>query len=625
MTSLELSNWPHGQMIPGRKENIKRFQQEISNAGSNGKARMFFVDPRLSKNRVSFEFIEDDIREWKEDAKLFPDIATVKRVLSTEVSLSILRCLWNQTIFESDLKLCLKLFLWLKKELDESSATKRRKVMSQIDFIFHIFSLSLEKVYSLKIGYKSIYTGLGKGDIHFDQTETSLRLLMEQWNMKNLVQKSVKSAQALVALSVLTLIERKDHIEGRLDVVKALETLESSSVWSQFYVSHPEKLRRDFIFFLNNVFEMEYIQHANFLIRQKQKKPDSIIAGNHLVTSSTEESVIVLPETTETNKIFIFSSSLQFWSNKLFREEFVKKEKVLLQTVEHFTSTKELRKETFLNEQISDNYKFTLDNSQDKAAAIAATGFSHIMLSEYKPKYVPKFCSEEVFFRNFFSRVYGVLELLFHSVTAVTNAVKLPKNITLTSKVLPPIRLLVGSTNRIKVKAVQSAVEKICIHKKIYGTLDSIEIEGKKVPSGVSLQPIGDEETRRGALNRCKALSQCVSPDDNNYRTILVGIEGGIKETNEGYECFAFVCIGGGLGAGRSEYIVTRSASFPVPPKVCRRLEAGLELGPAVDEVYGTIGVGKHDGLVGILTDNLIDRSEFYVQPCVLGLYSEIK
>ncbi len=59
----------------------------------------------------------------------------------------------------------------------------------------------------------------------------------------------------------------------------------------------------------------------------------------------------------------------------------------------------------------------------------------------------------------------------------------------------PPLRVCVASTNPVKVGAVQQALAE-CFPDR------AVEVEGCSVPSGVEDQPMSDEETKRGAMNR---------------------------------------------------------------------------------------------------------------------------
>ena len=58
-----------------------------------------------------------------------------------------------------------------------------------------------------------------------------------------------------------------------------------------------------------------------------------------------------------------------------------------------------------------------------------------------------------------------------------------------------PLRACVASTNPVKVGAVQQALA-ACFPDR------AVEVEGCSVPSGVADQPMSDDETKRGAMNR---------------------------------------------------------------------------------------------------------------------------
>ena len=79
------------------------------------------------------------------------------------------------------------------------------------------------------------------------------------------------------------------------------------------------------------------------------------------------------------------------------------------------------------------------------------------------------------------------------------------------------MKILVGSLNPVKLKAVEEAFQK---------HFDDIEISEIDVPSGVSNQPIGDE-TFIGAENRAIALKN-INDAKNLKAEFFVGIEGGI-------------------------------------------------------------------------------------------------
>lgn len=81
------------------------------------------------------------------------------------------------------------------------------------------------------------------------------------------------------------------------------------------------------------------------------------------------------------------------------------------------------------------------------------------------------------------------------------------------------MRILIGTHNRAKTKAVQTISS-------IY--YPEANYENKEVPSLVSDQPMGQEETRQGAINRAKQLIDELMEDSDTL--FGIGLEGGVQE-----------------------------------------------------------------------------------------------
>jgi inosine/xanthosine triphosphatase len=164
-------------------------------------------------------------------------------------------------------------------------------------------------------------------------------------------------------------------------------------------------------------------------------------------------------------------------------------------------------------------------------------------------------------------------------------------------------KVIIASKNPVKIQATQAAFEAM------FPEQDWL-CEGVSVPSGVPDQPMSDEETRRGAQNRAAAAREARPEAD--YWT---GIEGGIRAEGESMEAFAWMVVHSRRMTGRA-----RTATFQLPPEVARLVRAGHELGQADDIVFGRSNSKQKDGAVGILTDGLIDRSQYYAHAIKLAL-----
>src|SRR6185436_5499471 len=105
----------------------------------------------------------------------------------------------------------------------------------------------------------------------------------------------------------------------------------------------------------------------------------------------------------------------------------------------------------------------------------------------------------------------------------------------------------------------------------------SASVEGVSVPSTVSAQPFGDEETIRGALARASAAREAGDAE------LGVGIEGGVVEAPGGaLRTCAWAAIVGANGLQS----VGGSLAMPLPSRVATLVrDEQLELGDAMDRL----------------------------------------
>jgi len=166
------------------------------------------------------------------------------------------------------------------------------------------------------------------------------------------------------------------------------------------------------------------------------------------------------------------------------------------------------------------------------------------------------------------------------------------------------LNVIVASHNPVKIDATQEAFAQVFPD-------ESFDVAGVSVPSGVSDQPMTTAETLQGALNRA-TNAKSTSPNADYW----VGIEGGIEETDMGMQCFAWVVIlsdGERIGRGQT-------AVFYLPLEVAKLVRDGVELGHADDQVFGRENSKQKNGAIGLLTDDVVDRTSYYVQAVVMAL-----
>lgn len=168
----------------------------------------------------------------------------------------------------------------------------------------------------------------------------------------------------------------------------------------------------------------------------------------------------------------------------------------------------------------------------------------------------------------------------------------------------PPL-IIIASGNPAKVKAVELAFSRMFPDEKF-------DYEGISVESGVSDQPMSDDETFAGALMRAQTCRE-TRPE----ATYWVGLEGGLEEIGDELHAFAWMVI-----YGPDELMgKSRTATFALPPAVAELiLVEGKELGEADDLVFGKTNSKQSSGAVGILTHGLIDRANYYADALVLAL-----
>ncbi|MBM4843614.1 inosine/xanthosine triphosphatase [Vibrio parahaemolyticus] len=160
-------------------------------------------------------------------------------------------------------------------------------------------------------------------------------------------------------------------------------------------------------------------------------------------------------------------------------------------------------------------------------------------------------------------------------------------------------KVVIASLNPAKINAVKSAFQSAFPQQ-------AFEFVGISVPSEVADQPMTNEETHRGAVNRVKN-AKVEMPTADFY----VGLEAGI----EGNVTFAWMVIESDTHRGES-----RSASLMLPPEVLVQLADANELGDVMDKVFGTENIKQKGGAISLLTQNQLTRSSVYHQALILAL-----
>ncbi len=163
------------------------------------------------------------------------------------------------------------------------------------------------------------------------------------------------------------------------------------------------------------------------------------------------------------------------------------------------------------------------------------------------------------------------------------------------------MKIAVGSTNPVKVAAVREVVAKVW---------PQAEVWPLAVETGVSAMPQTDEETIAGARNRAYAALQACGAD------LGFGLEGGVQPHGDRLLLQGWVVVTDGNGREG----VAGSGRLLLPPAIARRVLAGEELGPVMDELMGEADIKQKGGAVGVLTGGLIQRQQAFAQGVAYAL-----
>ena len=164
--------------------------------------------------------------------------------------------------------------------------------------------------------------------------------------------------------------------------------------------------------------------------------------------------------------------------------------------------------------------------------------------------------------------------------------------------------VVVASTNPVKINTTEIGFAKM-FPRIVF------KVRGVSIKSNILDQPMSEEETLTGAINRANNVSM-IEPHADYW----VGIEGGLEKVGEEMESFAWIVVkskDGKFGKGRT-------GSFFLPKEVIKLINEGKELGEADDIIFGLTNSKQANGAVGILTGNVLTRTAFYEPAVILAL-----
>lgn len=168
-----------------------------------------------------------------------------------------------------------------------------------------------------------------------------------------------------------------------------------------------------------------------------------------------------------------------------------------------------------------------------------------------------------------------------------------------------PLRVRVGSTNRVKVAATRRAFAAV---------FRNVRVGGLDVPAKVSAQPF-EEETIDGAIARARSAI-----GDADYG---VGIEAGLF-WDEGAKDYLDVqyCA---IADKRGIVTIGHGPGFVYPQAVTTAVKGGKTVGEAMETLTEIRNIGRRQGAIGWLTAGAMDRTSLTETAVLMALVPRIR
>ncbi len=158
---------------------------------------------------------------------------------------------------------------------------------------------------------------------------------------------------------------------------------------------------------------------------------------------------------------------------------------------------------------------------------------------------------------------------------------------------LPYRHAAVGSTNPAKLEAVGRALARLA---------PACSVQAVLVPIALAAQPIGDRQTREGAIARAGAALAASGAE------VAFGLEGGVIFEADAPWLVSWVAVVDRDGR-RGEASGLR---MPLPASATTRLRSGVELGDIIDTLFDTTASKRQTGAIGLLTEGFVSRADAF-------------
>lgn len=174
-----------------------------------------------------------------------------------------------------------------------------------------------------------------------------------------------------------------------------------------------------------------------------------------------------------------------------------------------------------------------------------------------------------------------------------------------TGKRVRPLRVFVGSSNPVKVRAVRTVLG---------GLTFRAVVRAVAVDSEVDDQPF-DDDALIGAMNRARAA---LGEGD-----LGVGIEAGLVGSSVVSDFFDVQYCAVVDRAGRMT--VGHGPGFAHPPRIIEKVKAGATVGDAMERLTRVRAIGSKQGAIGYLTAGRLDREALTESAVLMAMVPRIR
>lgn len=204
-------------------------------------------------------------------------------------------------------------------------------------------------------------------------------------------------------------------------------------------------------------------------------------------------------------------------------------------------------------------------------------------------------------------KVFAIKEVRADDARVISSSRIVKGEIDREGRLMRPIRVAVGSTNKVKVDAVRN------IFTQAFGLVEVVSVDADR---NAGKQPL-EEKTIEGAIERAKGAVSSGGADFG------VGVEAGLfyNHVLKRYLDIQYCAIIDSSG----KMTVGHGPGFEYPPEVVRSVLQGGTVGDTMSRITEIDKIGHKMGSIGYLSDGLIDRTSLTEIAVLMALVPRIR